>query len=178
MVRSSYSIHRIMEGGQQSMAMPTHIVAVGGFVINEQGKVLLVKTQHEGWVYPGGQVENGENLLEALSREIKEESGIDAVPVQLVGIYSNTSAYKWHDGVTDVPTKVMMDFICQPLGGELSTSDETSDSRWVPRDQVLELITAPAIRTRYQAYLDFEGKVHYMDYATKPHFDLKLATKV
>ncbi|WP_282939227.1 NUDIX hydrolase [Paenibacillus sp. RC67] len=156
------------------MAMPTHIVAVGGFVENEDGHLLLVKTQHDGWVYPGGQVEVGENLLDALSREIKEESGIDAVAVQLIGVYSNTATYKWHDGVTDVPTKVMFDYVCKPLGGELCTSEETSDSRWVPKDQVLELIKSPAIRARYQAYLDFAGQVHYMEYVTKPQFELKL----
>lgn len=59
--------------------MPTHIVAVGGIVENEQGDILLVKTHHGWWVFPGGQVEAGENLIDALSREIKEESGIDTV---------------------------------------------------------------------------------------------------
>lgn len=156
------------------MAMPTHIVAVGGFVENEDGHLLLVKTQHDGWVFPGGQVELGENLLDALSREIKEESGIDAVPVQLIGVYSNTCTYKWHDGVIDVPTKVMFDFTCKPVGGQLCTSEETSDSRWVPKDQVLVMIESPAIRTRYQAYLGFQGAIHYMDYVTKPQFELKL----
>ncbi|WP_233182849.1 NUDIX hydrolase [Paenibacillus sonchi] len=111
------------------MAMPTHIVAVGGIVENEQGEVLLVKTYHGGWVFPGGQVEAGENLIEALIREIKEESGIDTEVSRLIGVYSNTATYKWHDGVTDVPTKVMLDYICKPVGGQLSTSDETSDSR-------------------------------------------------
>jgi 8-oxo-dGTP diphosphatase len=48
------------------MAMPTHIVAVGGFVENVQGEILLVQTQHNGWVFPGGQVEVGENLTDAL----------------------------------------------------------------------------------------------------------------
>ncbi|ASA20707.1 NUDIX hydrolase [Paenibacillus donghaensis] len=156
------------------MAMLTHIVAVGGIVENEQGQVLLVKTQHGGWVFPGGQVENGENLIVALVREIKEESGIDIMVSSLVGVYSNTATYKWHDGVTDVPTKVMLDFTCKPLGGELGTSDETSDSRWVDKNEVLELITAPAIRTRFQAYLDFSGNTTYMEYVTKPNFAVKL----
>jgi 8-oxo-dGTP diphosphatase len=46
------------------MAMPTHIVAVGGFVEDENGNILLVKTIHNGWVYPGGQVEAGGNLID------------------------------------------------------------------------------------------------------------------
>lgn len=156
------------------MAMPKHIVAVGGIVENEDGNILLVKTQHGGWVCPGGQVEVGENLMDALSREIKEESGIDTVISHLIGVYSNTGIYKWHDGVTDITTKVMLDYVCRPVGGELCTSEETSNSRWVAKDKVLDLVTAPAVRIRYQAYLDFDGQVSYMEYITKPEFELKL----
>ncbi|MDQ0114050.1 NUDIX hydrolase [Paenibacillus harenae] len=160
------------------MAMPTHIIAVGGIVENEQGHILLVKTQHGGWVFPGGQVEVGENLMDALSREIKEESGIDVIVSHLIGVYSNTGIHKWHDGVTDIPTKVMLDFTCQPVGGELSTSEETSESRWFERDKVLDMVTAPAIRTRYQAYLDFCGSSFYMEYVTRPNFEIKVSRTI
>ena len=54
-------------------------------------------------VFPGGQVEVGENLMEALMREIKEESGIDTAVSHFNQNYSNTGIYKWYDGVTDVP---------------------------------------------------------------------------
>jgi 8-oxo-dGTP diphosphatase len=77
------------------MAMPMHIVAVGGIVENEIGEILLVKTRNGGWVFPGGQVEVGENLEDALTREIKEESGIDITVTNLIGVYSNTGIYKW-----------------------------------------------------------------------------------
>ena len=156
------------------MKMPTHIVAAGGIVENEEGSILLVKTEHGGWVYPGGQVEVGENLIDGLMREIKEESGIDVEVTQLIGVYSNTGVYKWHDGVTDVPTKIMFDFICKPIGGELCTSEETSEVQWVPKDEVLSMITANAIRTRYEAYLEFDGNVAYKEYVTNPAFELKL----
>jgi 8-oxo-dGTP pyrophosphatase MutT (NUDIX family) len=160
------------------MVMPTHIVAVGGFVENEQGDILLVKTQHGGWVFPGGQVEVGENLIDALCREIKEESGIDTVVTHLIGVYSNTGTYKWHDGVTDVPTKVMLDYVCKPVGGELSTSEETVEVCWAAKENVLELITAPAIHTRYQAFLDFDGKPSYMEYVTKPNYEIKMKRNI
>jgi len=154
--------------------MPTHIVAVGGIVEDDEGNILLVKTRDGGWVYPGGQVEVGENLLDALSREIKEESGIDTIVSYLIGVHSNTRIHKWYDGVTDVPTKVMFDYVCKPVSGELSISEETTDSRWVAKDKVLDLITAPAIRMRYQAYLDFDGAINYTEYVTKPKFELKM----
>ena len=156
------------------MAWPTHIVAVGGIALNDEGDVLLVKTYHGGWVFPGGQVEVGENLIDGLTREIKEESGIDVVVSQLIGVYSNTGMHKWYDGVTDVPTKVMFDFVCKPVGGELGISEETTESGWIAKDKVLDMITSPATRTRFQAYLDFDGHVRYMEYVTNPQFELKL----
>lgn len=160
------------------MAMPTHIVACGGLVEDEVGNILLVKTEHQGWVFPGGQVEVGENLIDGVIREVKEESGIDVEVIQMIGVYSNTGIYKWYDGVTDVPTKVMFDFMCKPIGGELCTSDETSDSRWVPQEEVLNYITSPPIQERFNMFLEFDGKVEYKEYVTHPEFEVKLSRKV
>jgi 8-oxo-dGTP diphosphatase len=156
------------------MIMPTHIVAVGGITEDKEGNILLVKTYHGGWVFPGGQVEEGENLMDALTREIKEESGIDVEVSYLIGIYSNTRKHKGYNGIEVVPTKLMMDYVCTPVSGELCTSEETSESCWVAKDRVLNMIEAPAIRERYQAYLNFNGTVNYMEYVTQPEFELKL----
>ena len=160
------------------MIMPTHIVAVAGYVEDGKGNVLLVKTIHNGWVFPGGQVEAGENLIDALVRETKEESGIDVTVSHLSGVYSNTAQYKWHDGVTNVPTKVMFDFVCKPIGGKLAVSDETTDSRWVPKEDVLGMLTGEAYLTRFSDYLKNEGKVIYKEYVTKPNFELKVERSV
>jgi len=54
---------------------PTHIVAVGGLISNNEGNILLVKSPRRGWKFPGGQVEVGEDLMTALKREVEEESG-------------------------------------------------------------------------------------------------------
>ena len=145
------------------MKMPTHIVAAGAIVVNEKGDFLLVKTEHGGWVYPGGQIEVGENIIDGLIREVKEESGIDVTVDKLIGVYSNTAIYKWYDGVTDVPTKLMMDFACTPIGGVLTTSEETSD-----------VVTAPAIRTRLEAFFKNEGAITYKEDVTKPEFEIKV----
>ena len=45
--------------------MPIHIIAAAGIVINETDEVLMVKTHNAGWVFPGGQVEVGENVIDA-----------------------------------------------------------------------------------------------------------------
>jgi len=161
------------------MQMPVHIVAAGAFVKNTQNEILLVEDRRSGqWVFPGGQVEVGENLIDGIIREVKEESGIDVTVSHLVGVFSNTATYEGHSGVKTVPTKVMFDFVCEPVGGKLTTSDETSDSRWVKKEDVLDMVIAPALRARYQAYLDYNGSVRYMDYITRPHFELNLERNI
>jgi len=160
------------------MIMPTHIVAAAGVVENEKGEILLVKTYHGGWVFPGGQVEVGENLIEAVIREIKEESGINVTVNKLFAISSNTATNKGYNGVEVVPTKVMMDFICTFIDGELCISDENSESCWVKKAEVLDMIIAPAIRKRFQAYLDYDGTVQYLAYVTQPEFNLQVNRKI
>ncbi|MGO4529873.1 NUDIX hydrolase [Paenibacillus sp. 2TAF8] len=154
------------------MSFPTHIVSAGGIVEDGQGNILLVKAHDDGWVYPGGITEVGENLMDGVIREIQEESGIIAMVSHLISVVSNTAIHKWYDGVTDVPTKVMFDFVCRAEGGELTTSDETSECRWVPKENVLDWITLPAIRMRYEAYLNFNGSVNYLEYSTATSTEL------
>lgn len=158
---------------------PTHIVAVDGIVENERNEILLVKSRDkEVWTIPGGQVETGENLIDALIREIKEESGIDAAVNKLVCVSSNTCIYEGYNGYGTIPTKVMFGFTCTYLGGELSDSDETTESRWIPRDEVLDYIKVPNLIERFKAYLNFDGNIQYLEYATRPEYDLKLKRKI
>ena len=158
---------------------PTHIVAVDGIVENDKNEILLVKHSYkEVWTVPGGQVEVGENLTDALIREIKEESGIDISVNKLICVSSNVCTYKGYNGYDVVPTKVMFGFTCKYEGGELITSDETSHSCWIPKDNVLDYITVPALVERFNAYLEFNGDVQYLEYSTRPDFILKSKIKM
>jgi len=153
-----------------SIVFPTHIVAGAGFVEDKNGNMLLVKLHHRGWDATGGQIEIGENLEEGVLREILEESGIVASVRCLVGIYSNVGQSLFYDGVTSVPTKVMFDFICDYDSGQPTTSDETSAVAWIPKTQILQYVTSPASRFRFEKMLRFDGKVCYCSYVTKPEF--------
>lgn len=154
--------------------MPTHIVTGAGIVLNEKDEVLMVKTYNLDWVFPGGQVEVGENVIDATKREIMEEAGVDVEVEELFCISSNTKKYPGHSGVKEIPTKVMLDFICRAKGGIPRPSDENSESKYVPKDEVLDLIRTPAVRERYKAFLEYSGRPIYMEYVTKPSFELKL----
>ena len=154
------------------MSWPTHIVAAAGYVEDSNGNMLLVKTHHRGWDAAGGQIEVGESIEEGVLREILEESGIMASVRSLVGVYSNVGQHLWYDGVTNVPTKVMFDFICDYVDGQPTASSETSEVVWVPKNEVMNLVNAPAMRFRFEKVLSFSGKVCYSSYVTKPEFQV------
>ena len=154
------------------MAWPTHIVAAAGYVFDKNGNMLLVKTKYRGWDCTGGQIEIGESLEEGVLREILEESGVKASVRCLVGVYSNVGTYIWHDGKTPVPTKVMFDFICDYIEGELTPSEETSEVIWVPQKEVMSYIIQPVLQLRFNNVLQFSGRIHYCSYVTKPEFKL------
>jgi len=118
----------------------------------------------------GGQIEVGESIEEGVLREVLEESGIKASVKCLVGIYSNVGQHLHYDGVTNVPTKVMLDFLCEYIDGQPTVSDETSEVIWTPKSEVMSYVTAPAMRYRFEKILKFDGRIIYSSYVTKPEF--------
>jgi len=68
-------------------------LGVRGLVSDEEGRVFLVKHSYvRGWHLPGGGVEPGETLRQALARELREEGNIEIVnPAELYGMYYNSN---------------------------------------------------------------------------------------
>jgi len=67
-------------------------LGVRALVIDEEGRIFLVKHSYvRGWYLPGGGVETGETLSEALARELREEGNIEVTaPPQLHGVFYNS----------------------------------------------------------------------------------------
>ena len=139
---------------------PIHIVAVGAFVTNELGQVLMIKSpRYEDWEFPGGQVEESETIPHALEREVLEETGVLVHLGALVGIYSNTRK----------PSIVNLDFICEYVSGELRTSSESSQVEWVDREEALKRVQRKAIYGRLKNMLEFRGQIMYRAYFADPN---------
>ncbi len=69
-------------------------VAVDGIIYNEKEQaVLLIKRRNppyqDKWALPGGMVDSGETVEEALIREMKEETNLDVIPTSILGVYSD-----------------------------------------------------------------------------------------
>ena len=146
------------------MPAPTHIVAACALVANARGDILLINSPRRGWEVPGGQVEEGESLIAGVQREILEETGVTAKIGVLTGVYSNVKA----------PTKVIFAFLGSYQSGQLTTSPESSEVRWFPRDTVLGKITHPALHDRIADMLNFTGQVVYRVYTTDPYVRISL----
>jgi 8-oxo-dGTP diphosphatase len=141
---------------------PRHIVSVAGSVRDAAGRILLVRTGWRGWEPPGGQVEQGEDLLTAVQREIHEESGCTVRVGPLIGVYCNVG----------VPHIVQFLFDCAYLGGDPTASAETPEVAWFASDAALALATRAPTHARLIDALQPAPGLVYRVYRTRPAYAL------
>jgi 8-oxo-dGTP pyrophosphatase MutT (NUDIX family) len=111
-----------------------------GAVIFENGRVLLQRRDDNGrWGLPGGGVEPGESVRQALIREVREETGLDVEPVRLIGVYSDPA---YHQVVTYPDGKVVHYvsnvFECTVRAGSLTCGDESLELDWFDPERLPE----------------------------------------
>ncbi|MCM0648870.1 NUDIX hydrolase [Clostridium swellfunianum] len=151
------------------MNYPVHIVSVGGLIENEEGKILMLLSPDRGWEIPGGQVEEGESLTNALKREVKEETGIEIVVGKLRTVYSNITKRVQLDGISSIGSIVNFGFTGKAISGELATSEESLEVAWVDRDKVLNLIGKDFMRDRVKNMLNPDDKIIYGVFTREPY---------
>jgi ADP-ribose pyrophosphatase YjhB (NUDIX family) len=107
---------------------PQLAVSAGIF---RDGKILLVRRAREPakgvYTFPGGRVEFGESLTEALIREIREETGL---VIEIVGLIGYREALPPRTG--GYGHFVILPFAARWVSGEVALNDELDDARWLP----------------------------------------------
>ncbi|MFM7308890.1 MAG: NUDIX hydrolase N-terminal domain-containing protein, partial [Actinomycetota bacterium] len=107
-------------------------VAIGAIVGNDSGEILLVKRAPSGvWLFPSGWADVGYSAAEVVIKEVQEETGIDVVPVQLLGVVDGMRM-----GFTKFGMYMLM-FHCRAVGGTLTPHPlETDGCGWFTRDRL------------------------------------------
>lgn len=114
--------------------------AVGAVVGNDDGEILLVQRAGSGvWLYPTGWADIGYSPSEVAVKEVHEETGIEAEPVALIGVFDGMRL-----GFHQVPLYSLV-FHCHMKGGELRGHPlETLDVGFFPRDRLPEPLAGGA----------------------------------
>jgi ADP-ribose pyrophosphatase YjhB (NUDIX family) len=121
-----------------------HRIAAGGLIFKGDS-VLLVRyrgndNEETFLVGPGGKLEDGENVVQAIIREVQEESGVTVEPKRVVAIEDlQTSHYKM--------IKVWM--VCEVVAGEVQRTQEADkegiiEAAWFTRDQLAGQVVFPS----------------------------------
>ncbi|GHH99354.1 NUDIX domain-containing protein [Neobacillus kokaensis] len=115
--------HKTFLTSTGSYTPPKQTVTVSGYILNEKKETLLVRTnwRSDTWELPGGGVDEGETLDQALIREIHEETGIMVNLFGVSGVYSNGNT-------------ISIVFLGKAIGGQPKTSEETKDVSFVKID--------------------------------------------
>lgn len=117
---------------QESRRYPTRPFLGVGALIFDGRSILLVERAQEPlkgyWSLPGGIVEVGEKLEEAIRREVLEETGLEIEPLEMFEIFERI--------MPDAEKRpeyhyVLMDYVCRVVGGQLAAASDVSRAAWV-----------------------------------------------
>ncbi len=115
---------------------------MGAIVVDDDGRLLLIRRANppaQGtWSIPGGRVEAGESHVDAVVRELAEETGLSGVVVNEVGTITREAP--------SGDLYVIRDYVLKVTSVDgLRAGDDASDAAWFARDQLDELNTSPGL---------------------------------
>ena len=142
-----------------SKSSPVHTVVVGCLVRNVSNEVLLIRHHKRGWEIPQGRVEEGEDLIAALQREVLEEAGVEIEVGPLAAVWSMIS----------LPPAVIFTFLGRYRSGDLSGSGDSAEACWFPEGDALAKVSGTIMNERLKALLSYNGSTRYRSYTTRPY---------
>lgn len=114
------------------MGYITPKVGADAAIFNESDEILLMeRSDGSGWCLPCGWVEPNEKPVEAVIREVREETGLEIEIKQLVGVFTRIPSAE-----NGPHTMIAVVHLCEVIGGELTLSHEGSALQYRPIDEV------------------------------------------
>lgn len=111
------------------------VVGVGGVVVRD-GRVLLIRRGKPPllgrWAVPGGTVELGESLEQALVREMREETALDVEPSELLTVFDRVE----RDAEGVLYHFVIVDYLCRWLSGEARAGSDALAVAWAGPEEL------------------------------------------
>jgi 8-oxo-dGTP diphosphatase len=112
---------------------------VGALILDED-RILLVERSRPPlagyWSLPGGAVETGERLEDALHREVAEETGLKVRPLAIVEVFERITRDRRGRPLYHY---VLIDYLCRAAGGRLAAGDDAGRARWFRRRELSRL---------------------------------------
>ena len=135
-----------MSNTDNARTYPTRPYLAVSAAIFHDGRVLIVRRArppaHGLYTLPGGGVELGETLEQAIIREVREETGLEIAPLALVG-FRETIA---RDAAGDIERHfVILPFAARWVGGEIALSAELAEADWRKPDELAGLKTTEGL---------------------------------
>lgn len=102
---------------------------VSAVIFNPEGKILLCKSHKWGnkYVIPGGHIELGEKMEDALKREILEETGLHIYDIKLISLKESIYSDTFHEN----KHLIFIDYICKTDSFDVTLNDESESYIWV-----------------------------------------------
>jgi 8-oxo-dGTP diphosphatase len=126
---------------------PTRPVLGAAALVIHDGRVLLIRRGQAPdageWSVPGGGVELGEAIEDALRREVREETGLEIAVGDFLEIYERVE--RDADGAVRFHF-VVLDYRCHLIGGALRAGDDAADAAWVDPADLDRYAVADSIR--------------------------------
>jgi ADP-ribose pyrophosphatase YjhB (NUDIX family) len=133
------------------------VPAASAIVVDDQGRLLLHRRRdNDKWALPGGKMELGESVAGCAIREVKEETGLEAEPVSIVGIYSDPKhVFAYDDG--EVRQEFSICLLMRSVGGTLAVSEESHELAFFTPEEIEDLPMVDSIRRRVRDFLQGAG---------------------
>ncbi len=134
------------------------VPSVNVVVTNDAGDLLMIRRSDNGnWAVPGGAIDLGESLPQAAVRETLEETGILCEITGLVGTYTDPKHVILYTSNGEARQEFSIVLTARAISGEPTPSSESTEVRWMPRDQVKGLPMDRSMRLRIGHYLTGSG---------------------